>query len=150
MLHQLLQTNADWAGLILRLVLALVIFPHGAQKVLGWFGGYGYTGTMQFFTKQVGLPAPVAFTAIAAEFAGPIALVVGFGTRLAALLIAAVMIGSMSSAACIAWRILRFVITPALWLGAAVIHVLGFTMARSIFVFAFSRSYWSCLTVCAK
>lgn len=95
MLNQVLQTNADWAGLILRLVLALVIFPHGAQKVLGWFGGYGYTGTMQFFTKHVGLPAPVAFTAIAAEFAGPIALVVGFGTRLAALLIAAVMIGAI-------------------------------------------------------
>jgi putative oxidoreductase len=95
MLNQLLQPNGDWAGLILRLVLALVIFPHGAQKVFGWFGGYGYAGTMQFFTKQVGLPAPVAFLAIAAEFAGPIALVVGFGTRLAALLIAAVMIGAI-------------------------------------------------------
>jgi putative oxidoreductase len=95
MLNLLLYTNADWAGFILRLVLALVIFPHGAQKVLGWFGGYGYAGTMQFFTKQVGLPTPVAFLAIAAEFAGPIALVVGFGTRLAALLIAAVMFGAI-------------------------------------------------------
>jgi putative oxidoreductase len=95
MLNSLLHTNADWAGFILRLVLALVIFPHGAQKVLGWFGGYGYAGTMQFFTKQVGLPTPVAFLAIMAEFAGPIALVVGFGTRLAALLIAAVMFGAI-------------------------------------------------------
>ena len=50
MLTTLLHTQADWAGLILRLVLALVIFPHGAQKVLGWFGGYGYAGTMQYFT----------------------------------------------------------------------------------------------------
>ena len=64
MLTTLLHTHADWASLVLRLVLALVIFPHGAQKVLGWFGGYGYTGTMQYFTTQAGLPAPVAFTVL--------------------------------------------------------------------------------------
>jgi len=91
----LLHTDADWAGLILRVVLALVIFPHGAQKVFGWFGGYGYAGTMQYFTKQVGLPAPIATLGILAEFAGPVALVLGFGTRVAALLIAAVMIGAI-------------------------------------------------------
>jgi putative oxidoreductase len=95
MINALLQTHADWAGLILRLVLALVIFPHGAQKALGWFGGYGYAGTMQYFTKQVGLPTPVATLGILAEFAGPIALVAGFGTRIAALLIGAVMIGAV-------------------------------------------------------
>lgn len=95
MLTTLLSTHGDWAGLILRLVLALVIFPHGAQKVLGWFGGYGYAGTMQYFTKQIGLPAPIATLGILTEFAGPIALVAGFGTRLAALLIAAVMIGAI-------------------------------------------------------
>lgn len=95
MLTTLLHTHADWTGLILRLVLAVVIFPHGAQKALGWFGGYGYAGTMQFFTKQVGLPAPIATLGILAEFAGPIALVAGFGTRLAAVLIAAVMVGAI-------------------------------------------------------
>jgi putative oxidoreductase len=95
MVNGLLHTHADWASLILRLVLALVIFPHGAQKALGWFGGYGYAGTMQFFTKQVGLPSPIAFLVIVAEFLGPVALVVGFGTRLAALLIAAVMVGAV-------------------------------------------------------
>jgi putative oxidoreductase len=95
MLHSLLQTQADWAGLVLRLVLALVIFPHGAQKVLGWFGGYGFSGTMQFFKGQVGLPTPIAFTAIMSEFVGPIALVAGLGTRLAALGIAAVMLGAI-------------------------------------------------------
>ena len=79
MLNGLLHTQADWGGFILRLVLALVIFPHGAQKVLGWFGGYGYAGTMQFFTKHGGLPTPVALTVLAAEFVGPIALVAGFG-----------------------------------------------------------------------
>jgi putative oxidoreductase len=95
MLTTLLSTHADTTGLILRLVLALVIFPHGAQKVLGWFGGHGYAGTMQYFTKQIGLPAPIATLGILAEFAGPIALVAGFGTRVAALLIAAVMIGAI-------------------------------------------------------
>jgi|SRR5262245_1079208 len=95
MWNGLLHTNTEWTGLILRLVLALVIFPHGAQKALGWFGGYGYAGTMQYFTKQAGLPAPVAFLVILAEFVGPIALVAGFGTRLAALLIAAVMVGAI-------------------------------------------------------
>ncbi len=95
MLNAVLHTQADWAGLILRLVLALVIFPHGAQKVLGWFGGHGYAGTMQYFTKTLGLPAPVAFLGIAAEFAGPLLLVAGLGTRLAALLIAAVMVGAI-------------------------------------------------------
>ena len=95
MLTTLLHTNTDWASLVLRLVLALVIFPHGAQKVLGWFGGYGYSGTMQYFTTQAGLPTPVAFTVLMAEFVGPILLVAGLGTRVAALLIAAVMIGAI-------------------------------------------------------
>ncbi len=95
MLHQLFQTDANWAGFVLRLVLALVIFPHGAQKALGWFGGYGYAGTMQYFTKTVGLPTPVSFLGIAAEFVGPLLLVLGLGTRLAALLIAAVMVGAV-------------------------------------------------------
>jgi putative oxidoreductase len=97
MLTALLHTQADWAGLILRLVLAAVIFPHGAQKVLGWFGGYGYAGTMQFFTGQIGLPAPVATLAILAEFVGPVALVAGVATRPVALLIAAVMLGAIFS-----------------------------------------------------
>src|SRR5881628_106208 len=91
MLTTLLHTHADWAGLVLRLVLALVIFPHGAQKVLGWFGGYGFTGTMGFFTSTMHIPALFAFLAIAAEFAGSFALIAGLFTRVAAFGIAAVM-----------------------------------------------------------
>lgn len=49
-------TNNNWTGLLLRLTIAIVIFPHGAQKLLGWFGGYGFTGTMNFFTTIMGLP----------------------------------------------------------------------------------------------
>lgn len=95
MLTTLLHTQADWAGLILRVVLAVVIFPHGAQKALGWFGGYGYAGTKQYFTRQIGLPAPIATLAILTEFAGPIALVAGFATRPVAVLISAVMLGAI-------------------------------------------------------
>lgn len=77
-------TEPDYGALVGRLALAAAIFPHGAQKVLGWFGGHGFSGTMGFFTQQMGLPAPLAFLAIAAEFLGPIALVGGLFGRVAA------------------------------------------------------------------
>ena len=79
------ETNDSYGPLIGRLVVAAVMFPHGAQKVLGWFGGHGFNGTMQFFTQTMHIPAPLAFLAILAEFAAPIALVFGFLTRLSAL-----------------------------------------------------------------
>src|ERR1051326_4961250 len=84
MLATLLQTHADWASLVLRLVLALVIFPHGAQKVLGWFGGYGFTATLNAFTQFMHIPRPLALAAIASEFLGSIALALGLFTRLSA------------------------------------------------------------------
>lgn len=83
-LQLLFKTNNDAIPLFLRLLLAAVMFPHGAQKVFGWFGGYGFTGTMNFFTQTMHIPAPLAFLAIAAEFAGPIALVLGLTSRVAA------------------------------------------------------------------
>jgi putative oxidoreductase len=91
MMDWLVQTHGDIVLLILRLTLAVVIFPHGAQKVLGWFGGYGFRGTMAYFTKS-GFPAVLAFLAITAEFLGPLGLVVGLLTRVAALGIVAVML----------------------------------------------------------
>lgn len=90
-LHQLCQTNDSLAPLIARLTLALVIFPHGAQKALGWFGGYGFAGTMGFFTGTLHIPAVLAFLAIAAEFVGAILLFLGLFSRVAALGIASVM-----------------------------------------------------------
>lgn len=78
------QTRDDFAPVLMRVGLAVVMFPHGAQKVLGWFGGYGFAGTMKFFTESMNIPAPVAVLAILAEFLGPIGLVLGLGTRLAA------------------------------------------------------------------
>ena len=87
----LFKTDAAVSSLILRLTLGAVFLPHGAQKVLGWFGGYGYSATMGFFTGQMHIPAFFAFLAIAAEFAGAIGLILGLFTRVAALGIASVM-----------------------------------------------------------
>ena len=70
MFRKLFATDDNTATAILRLVLGVVFFAHGAQKMLGWFGGYGFSGTMGFFTGTMHIPAPFAFLAIAAEFFG--------------------------------------------------------------------------------
>ena len=82
--HKILRTDGDRTTLVIRLALGLVMFPHGAQKVLGWFGGSGFSGTMGFLTQQLQVPALLAFLAIVAEFAGSLGLLSGFLTRIAA------------------------------------------------------------------
>src|ERR1700733_4962816 len=84
MLQKIVHTSNDFAITILRLALGIVFFAHGAQKMLGWFGGYGFSGTMGFFTHQLGIPAPFAFLAICAEFFGGLGLIVGALGRIAA------------------------------------------------------------------
>jgi putative oxidoreductase len=84
MFHKIVNTGNSFTITILRLALGCVFFAHGAQKMLGWFGGYGFSGTMGFFTHQVGIPAPFAFLAICAEFFGGLGLIVGFLGRIAA------------------------------------------------------------------
>src|SRR5438477_5349310 len=84
MLRKLISTDNSTAITILRLVLGIVFFAHGAQKMFGWFGGYGFTGTMGFFTGAMHIPAVFAFLAIAAEFFGGLGLIFGFLTRIAA------------------------------------------------------------------
>ncbi len=91
-LKKVLDTNDALAPVILRLTLAIVMFPHGAQKVLGWFGGYGFSGTLDFFTKTMGIPLVFALLDIAAEFLGPIGLLIGLTTRVAAFGIGCVMV----------------------------------------------------------
>jgi len=91
MFKKIINTKSDLVSTILRLTLGIVMFPHGAQKMLGWFGGYGFEGTMGFFTGQMGIPAVFAFLAILAEFAGSLGLITGLLTRVAALGIASVM-----------------------------------------------------------
>ena len=84
MLRKLMSTTNDSALSILRLILGIVFFAHGAQKALGWFGGYGFTATMGFFTNMMHIPAPFAFLAICAEFLGSIGLILGLLGRVAA------------------------------------------------------------------
>lgn len=71
------------SALIARLFLGIVIFPHGAQKLFGWFGGFGYEGTMGFLTGGAGLPWIVAFLVIVIEFFAALFLIFGFATRIA-------------------------------------------------------------------
>ena len=82
MKNTIFNTNDDWTDLIPRLTLGLVIFPHGAQKALGWFGGYGFSGTMGFFTDTMNLPWLIAFMVIVIEFVGSISLIAGFASRI--------------------------------------------------------------------
>ncbi len=84
MIKKLFQTNDDVALLILRVLLGVVFFPHGMQKLFGWFGGYGFSGTFGFFTGSMGIPAIFAFLAIIAEGLGWLGLITGFLTRLSA------------------------------------------------------------------
>jgi putative oxidoreductase len=85
MLRKLISTDNDSATAILRFVLGVIFFAHGAQKMLGWFGGYGFSGTMGFFTDVMHIPVLFAFLAITAEFFGGLGLILGFLTRIAAL-----------------------------------------------------------------
>jgi putative oxidoreductase len=80
-----IRTDADPASAAARLVLAAVMFPHGAQHLVGWFGGYGYRGTHGWLTATLGVPGPVATLAIVVEFLAPLALLVGAGGRFAAI-----------------------------------------------------------------
>jgi putative oxidoreductase len=92
MFRRLLATSNDWTLTVLRLVMGVTFFMHGAQKMLGWFGGYGFSGTMGFFTNMMHIPAPFAVLAILAEFLGGIGLIMGALTRIAAFGIATNMV----------------------------------------------------------
>lgn len=91
-MKRVIETGNDAALTLLRLALGVVFFAHGAQKMLGWFGGPGFSGAMKGFTEYLHIPAPLAFLAIAAEFFGGLALIAGLLGRVAAAGIAVVMI----------------------------------------------------------
>ncbi len=84
MLKKFFETNGAWHLLVLRVMLGIVIFPHGAQKIFGWFGGYGFAGTMANFTDRMHIPWFFALLAILAESLGSWGLIIGFLTRIAA------------------------------------------------------------------
>lgn len=82
---------APFAAPLLRATAGLLLVPHGAQKLFGWFGGYGLEATGQFFATKLGLPASFALIAGLIEFVGGFALALGFLTRPVAALVAGVM-----------------------------------------------------------
>jgi len=95
MLTWLIDTDGDWVLTIGRVVLGVVLFAHGAQKLLGWFGGPGLSASLNMFRDQLRIPVPLALLAIAAEFFGGLGLIVGLLTRIAALGIAITMLVAM-------------------------------------------------------
>ena len=94
---RVLATTPGLSGPVLRLGLALVLFPHGVQKLFGWFGGYGWSGTMGFLTGKIGVPTPIAALVILIESVGPLFLLLGLLTRPAALGVIAVMLGAIAT-----------------------------------------------------
>jgi putative oxidoreductase len=94
MLRKLFATNKDVIQIFLRLTIGAVMFPHGAQKVLGWFGGGGFKVTLDGMTGM-GLPAAIVVMVMTAEFLGSLGLIFGFLTRLSALGVISVMLGAI-------------------------------------------------------
>jgi putative oxidoreductase len=91
-----LATYPSWSLLVVRVGLGIVFFAHGAQKVLGWFGGPGLKGTIDSFQKGLGIPPAAAVLAALVEFFGAIALLTGFLARPAALGLIVVMLVAVS------------------------------------------------------
>ena len=91
----LFQTNDNFSYWVPRVMLGCVMFPHGAQKLLGWFGGFGFTNSMTYFTQTAGLPWVVAFLIIMGESLGSLGLIVGFFTRLSAFGLICIMLGAI-------------------------------------------------------
>ena len=94
MLKKLYYTNDNIAGLIARLALGIVILPHGLQKLLGMFGGGGFSKTVEFFTST-GMPSILAILIIVGESFGAISLIVGFLARFSAAAISIIMLGAI-------------------------------------------------------
>ncbi len=92
---KVLNTGSSHVPILLRVGLGLVILPHGLQKVFGWFGGFGFAGTMDFFTQTMGFPYLLGLAAIVAESVGAVLLILGLATRVSALVIGVTMFVAM-------------------------------------------------------
>jgi putative oxidoreductase len=85
LLSKLVATDRDPAATVARVALGAILFPHGAQHALGWFGGYGFSGTLGWMTGALGIPAPVAAFSIVVELVAPVLMILGLGGRVTAL-----------------------------------------------------------------
>ncbi|NSL86411.1 DoxX family protein [Chitinophaga sp. Mgbs1] len=92
-MQQLFATDNNLTGFVLRVTLGLVLFPHAAQKMFGWFGGPGLSGEMTHMTEHAGLPYLVAVLAILVECLGMVLLVTGTATRITAVAIFGLFLG---------------------------------------------------------
>jgi putative oxidoreductase len=92
MWRKLFLTTNDPTLTIARAVLAVIFFAHGSQKMLGWFGGRGFSGTLELFNQTMGIPAPLTVLAMSAEVFGSIGLLLGLLSRVAALGVLVVMV----------------------------------------------------------
>ncbi|MBI3029266.1 MAG: DoxX family protein [Candidatus Rokubacteria bacterium] len=81
---ELFGTYPSWSLLIVRVVLGVIFFAHGAQKLFGWFGGYGLKGTIGYFQQALKIPAPLTVLAGLTECFGGLAVLAGFLSRPAA------------------------------------------------------------------
>src|SRR3984957_6688835 len=95
MLLQILATNSDWVLTLARIVLGIIFFAHGAQKVFGWFGGPGLRKTLHHLTEFLGLPPIIALAAVVSEFVGGVALILGIFGRISALSIVVNMLAAI-------------------------------------------------------
>ena len=96
-MNALFKTDDSWTGLILRVMLGVVMFAHGAQKLFGWFGGNGFSGTMGFFTNVMHLPWLIAFLVIIGESIGSVALTAGLLTRFVSGSFIVIMLGAIAT-----------------------------------------------------
>jgi putative oxidoreductase len=97
MIESLTGTHADWVVGIARILLGIIFFGHGAQKMLGWYGGPGLANSVRAFTEHLHLPSTLAFLVIAGELFSGIGLIVGLFSRIAALVIALTMVGAIAT-----------------------------------------------------
>jgi putative oxidoreductase len=97
MIESLIGTHTDWVVAIARIVLGIIFFGHGAQKMLGWYDGPGLSSSMRTFTEHLHLPSTLAFLVIAGEFFSGVGLIVGLFSRIAAFVIVLTMVGAIAT-----------------------------------------------------
>jgi putative oxidoreductase len=95
MLLQILATDSSWVPTLARLILGIIFFAHGSQKMFGWFGGAGLKQTLRTLKEFIGLPTIIALAVVGTEFLGSVALILGFLARLSALGIAVNMLAAI-------------------------------------------------------
>jgi len=94
MFKKIIQTTDNYSLLILRVALGTVLLAHGLQKAFGWFHGFGWNNSINYFTGTVGLPHALAALVILIETLGALLLIIGFAGRVNAALMGIVITGA--------------------------------------------------------